>query len=380
MDNRSNNNLYNNKNVAVKHKNSMAYNEGNRPYEGFEDVPIRFQSFTMLILIGYFGIKIFLGAFKLYPKKYYQREVIVDTNQLCGLKHNNTQKELVMSYFVPGIWNNEIYDLIVTLVMGGIIYIFTDMGKRRLFGKLGGVDLIFVLGYIIGLNAPAVRSMGESDLGQESDYNKGMKYALIIVLVFTVILMIMFSAKGASAVGNSLFHSGSGGYILYIIMIVLLVIGLIYTRKRSSSDSTIIYQSTVDDNQCKQKPIIGGVRSGGETVHLSMTFIAWLLCLIFVNDPQENYMRVIFYFMNGIALGIFVSGMSFYGCQYLLQKIPSDTCFNRDNCKNKGIDITQEIKDPNKDNVSTVKWLLGGICCVVIALLIYLYYGNVIHF
>jgi len=378
--NKSNNyNIYDNKNTGIQHRNTLAYREGNAPIEGFEEIPYRFQSYTMLVLLGYFGIKIFLGAFKKYPQKYYQKNIVINTNKLCGLEGDDQQENIVMNYFVPGIWNNEIYDLIVTIILGGVTYIFTDMGRRRVFGKLGGINLAFLFGYLLGLNTVAIKPMFEDDMSENSSYKKGVNFVLTVLLIFIVVFMIMLSAKGAISLGGSIFHKGPGAYILYIIMIIVVVVGLIYTRKQSEDNDTIIYESTdVSGDQCKTKKY-GGVQTSGETVNLSMTFIAWLITLIFVYDPHENYLRIIFYFINGLSLGTFVAGMSFYGCEFLLQRIPTKSCIGADDCKSKNI-VISEHQDSIKNDSNIVKWLLGGLCCIVIALLIYLYYGNVIHF
>ena len=64
-----------NLNNNVDNKNSLFHKEKNKVSSINKD--LSFRSFIILILLGYFGIKIFFGAFKKYPDKFYQQKFLL---------------------------------------------------------------------------------------------------------------------------------------------------------------------------------------------------------------------------------------------------------------------------------------------------------------
>jgi putative Mn2+ efflux pump MntP len=83
------------------------------------------QKFIAIIIIGYFGIKVIYGSFfGFYPKKYYYRDIEINTNE-SSEEQNSLTKNIALNAYVPGLWNNEMSDIVSVLVMAFIIFIMT---------------------------------------------------------------------------------------------------------------------------------------------------------------------------------------------------------------------------------------------------------------
>ena len=90
------------------------------------DVLYKFQYLLGIVLIGYFGIKIYLGSFNKFPNKFYEKNLVINSSDICNINNSDSVEEevtnksvqdnLVMNYFIPGLINNEINDIIITLV------------------------------------------------------------------------------------------------------------------------------------------------------------------------------------------------------------------------------------------------------------------------
>ena len=87
------------------------------------------QTFYAILILGYFGIKIVYGAFfNFYPDKYYNRNIQITSND----ENNSTAENITLNAYIPGIWNNEMSDFITMLVIGIVIYIFTNVSGKKI--------------------------------------------------------------------------------------------------------------------------------------------------------------------------------------------------------------------------------------------------------
>jgi uncharacterized membrane protein len=362
----------NNDDKLNKRNMENKYKKFNTTINEFSSSPTsKFQYYIMLVLFGYFGIKIFMGSFGKYPHKFYEKKMIINTNEICKLQieEENIQKKIVMDYFIPGIVNNEIYDIVITLILTSVIFLFTDIGKRKGFGEFGEFDFIFIIGYIIGLNSLFYKSFFEED-----NNITPVNYFYLIIFILIMSFMVVLSAWGAISSNGLSIQGGLGGYILYIIILVILIIGSIITRKKIKQNNTLIY-TTNDPAKCNSVDY-GGYQTSGEYIKMSMTFMACILLLLFVYDPPITGLKYIYYLINGVILGIFISGMSFYGFEYFLTKKPDLYCNGEEDCKNKNIQINKKINNKNSDEVDVIKWLLGSISIIVLFIIIYLFYNK----
>lgn len=334
----------------------------------------KIQYFLMLVLTGYFGIKIFLGSFNKYPDKFYQKKMVINTNAICNLdveeEGGNIQEKLAMNYFIPGIVNNEIYDIIITIILSCLVFIITGMNNRKDFGVMSPMDFLFLVGFMLGLNAPLYKNFFESD--NNSPFSN---YVFLISFLIVIFFMIVISALGAFHNNGFSANKGLSGYILYLIVLFILIIGLIMNKKNIKTYNTTVY-TTNSETSCNSVQY-GGFQTSGEYVKLSMTFISLMLLFIFVYDPPQNGIKTVYYLINGLIFGIFISGMSFYGFEYFLNKKPEDSCIGSEQCNKKNIEIGQKvISYKDTDSLYILKWLLGIISVVLILVIIYLFHNK----
>ena len=378
--NNNDNDFFKNNNSNNKLNNKNNNNKNNLIMTKNSDVLYKFQYLLSIVLVGYFGIKIYLGSFNKYPNKFYEKNLVINSSDICNINNSDSVEEevtnksvqdnLVMNYFIPGLINNEINDIIITVSLISIVFVLTGMYNRKSFAFISITNMIFLFGYFIGLNAPLYHSFFE-----ESNNESFVNYTYLIVFILLISFMALFSAYGAFHNKKFSMNNGLGGYIIYLIIIFLLIIGLIVNRKKIKTSNTIIY--TTDCATKCNTTSNGAYQTSGEYVNVSMTFLSFILLFIFVHDPPNGGMNSLYYFINGIFLGVFVSGMSFYGFEYFLNKKPDNYCNNTQDCNNKNIKIGSQVLSYNDSNqLTVVKWLLGIVSVIVLIVVIYLFYNK----
>jgi hypothetical protein len=291
-------------------------------------------------------------------------------NGSITIKHENE----VLNYFIPGLINNEIYDIVITIILISVLFVISGMYKRNSFGINGLTNFIFIFGYLIGLNAPLYKSFFEED-----NNSLFVNYTYLILFILLMGFMCLFSALGSFNYNNLSLNGGLSGYIIYLIIFSLLIIGLIFTKKKIKTSNAYYYMNNTlynSNNNCNNKTV-GGYQSSGEYIKLSMTFLSYILLFIFVYDPINKEINMLYYFVNGLLFGIFISGMSFYGFEYFLNKKPDIYCNNEEDCKLKNIKIGNNVNSYNDSNqLNIIKWLIGIISIIILIIIIYLFYNK----
>ena len=102
------------------------------------------------VIIGYFGCKIFMGFYKIYSVKQ------------------------------P---DQEIQDFNSVIVLSLLTYIFTGMNARQVLGGKSKSNILFFVGYIVGLNYPAIKYRMDK-MKFEGDGNPDMYKGLAIFFYF----------------------------------------------------------------------------------------------------------------------------------------------------------------------------------------------------
>jgi len=89
------------------------------------------EVFISLIILGYFGVKIIYGLFfNFHPLKYYYQNIEFTTNQD---KQNSSESEnVILNAYMPGMWNTEITDFVVTMILSLIVYIYTYSANKTM--------------------------------------------------------------------------------------------------------------------------------------------------------------------------------------------------------------------------------------------------------
>jgi len=300
------------------------------------------------VIMGYFGSKIFMGFYKVYSNKPSDR---------------------------------EIGDFTTFTILSFLSYVFTGMNDRNVLGSGMKANVAFYFGYLIGLNYPAIRySVDGLKTDNDSKTYNALSVFFYTVVVTMVITMLFFGARSARDAQN--YSTGGvsfGGYVLFIIMIVLLVWGIIYTRKTSH-----VYTKSQKTEKNETKYLT--VKTESSTPRLDAVAFSWLLTLIFMYDAQEFSVNMFISVIHGAVLGIFVSGFSMYGMNYILLDNPEIECDqeSKTDCINKGLHIDKQTiadkyktrKDAIKSSITSLRWLSGVVITILILVIIMFFFSR----
>lgn len=299
------------------------------PGGGGIDNLYKLQSFLALIILGYFGIKIiFASIFNFYPDKYYYRTTEIETTA-----DSTTTQKIALSAFMPGIWNNEMTDFVIMIILCSIVYVFTQSAPRNMFERGGKVSTPLIIGYLIGLTFPIFyQTFKNKCTTTSSDGNISSSCARHNT---TMIIMSLILIMGVCVINSKFSMENEGNYFIYLVGIILMIIGLYYTRKMRRTYSNVTYYKN-KDSQCISSES-GYLYSEGDQLLITPAFAAWVILFFFTIEPTNDKVRYLIYLVYGILLGILVSSMSYYGIDYFLVKVPEKKCMTADECKNKSM-------------------------------------------
>jgi hypothetical protein len=294
------------------------------------------QMFFSIIIIGYFGIKIIYGLFfNFYPYKYYQKNVQIISND----ENNSNSENVIMNAFVPGLWNNEMTDFITMIVLGFIIYVFTNVSNKSIISQYGNLNMSFILGYVIGLGYPPIY-INTKDYIDKIAFIKYFMYIFLIGFIFCVFVLNYSSA-------NKISSEHKNNYIVYILSFILLIFGLFLTKKTSKNYSIVSYFNSSNDNCTFSKN--GIIQTSGEQLKITIPFISLILILFFSYEPEQITIKSSYIFLYGLLLGIIVSGTSYFGIEYFLYKTPEKECNSANEC------IIKELPIPVNNTYNTLE-------------------------
>ena len=347
------------------------------------------EVFFSLIILGYFGVKVVYGTFfQFYPQKYYYRNLEINsTSSSSSEDSKNKDKEntnqLVLNAYMPGMWNSEITDFVVAIILSLIIFIYTSMPNRSMISEEGNLNPALLFGYILGCGYPPIKHNLEPLINRASSSSLGQNIfncfgiLLFIFLVTFIIIANYFSMNNES---NSYV-----GYLTYVCAIILLIFGLYFGRKVSATTTQITYNMSQGSNCSKADQKY--VKSSGERLKISTTFVVFILLMLFSFSPTNPAFNYGYTFIYGILLGIFISGISYYGIEYFLVKQPEKTCNSYAQCENTDADIATSTDNENINNLieekrydsnsfSVIKLML---VISLLLILVYLGYKYIYH-
>ena len=221
---------------------------------------INYQKFVGVVVFGYFAIKIYYSL--LFGDIY------------CKTKGSR----------------EEMVDLATTTVLATIIYIFTNLDI------VVSNSFVFYIGFLVGTQVIFVKqSLFDSDnFKKKILFDNNISYNDVISTIVFVVYSMIFAyfyifANMDSTIVNPL---------LIIISVISLSIGLLITRKKYNKDLTF--------DQPFQK------------YNFNIGFFSFMFALLFVHSTSEN---IIVSFFQSMLIGSFVSYFSYYGPEYLFEKI-----------------------------------------------------------
>ena len=128
--------------------------------------------YLSIIILSYFLIKTIFSSFGIYPDKFYNRNFTLNSNSKNNM--NN-----VINSFVPGVWNSEMNDLIITLILVLIIFFFKSNSN---FPMNKGSLLNFSL-WVPFFIALIIEPMRVYTLSRDEDNYKIFLFIELIVIV-----------------------------------------------------------------------------------------------------------------------------------------------------------------------------------------------------
>ena len=129
---------------------------------------------------------------------------------------------------------------------------------------------------------------------------------------------------------NSIDSAHKISYTVYVIVFVLLFFGLILSKKDSKNYNSVTYFYN-NGTQCTFAKN-GVFQSSGDIINITLPFLVFIILLLFSYEPSEISMKNIYIFIYGLLLGILVSGISYFGIEYFLQKVPEKECTDLNEC------------------------------------------------
>ncbi len=342
------------------------------------------EVFFSMIILGYFGVQVLYGYFfKFYPFKYYNRNLEINFNsEPSGSVNNNRHnaKKIILNAYMPGIWNNEITDFVVTIILSLIIFVFTNVPNRSMISEEGNLNPALLFGFLIGLGFPPIFHNIKPLTKIDPSNNLGRSVFNCLSILIVVVLITTILISNYRAVNNN--NNSQTSYLTYVAVIILLLFGLFISRKKESSINNVTYYNSTESN-CKTKNE-NYIKSSGQLVNITPTFVVFILLLLFSYNPQDISWKYGYIFIYGILLGIFVSGISYYGIEYFLVKVPIRNCDTLSECeKNINTDGTEKQKEDaaeklkyNMNTNTIIKLTLVLALIFILSYLIYNYSKN----
>lgn len=333
------------------------------------DVNNKLYNFISVIILGYFGCKILLGFFKIYP--------------------NNTSEK-------------ELYNFITTIIFSLLIFLYTNQYNREIFGNQFTTNYLFFIGYIIGLNLPSIIPNIANEEHNNTKTYKSITYSLIIFIILIISLLIYTGITNklndSMTIQPSIYN-----FILKIIIILIIIWGLIFTSKKSiiydgdynNPPSELGKRIIINCPDNKKRECYSGLKdckdyseiycdkindiykkkSKGFTPNISLSIIFWILSLLFIYDSKSININKILLFLNGLVIGSFVSINSFYGISYILIDENEDYCTSYNECINKNYISNNKVKNIKNifNNLNTLWWFISIIILILLLLIIAFY-------
>jgi len=366
------------------------------------------KNYISVLIVGYFGVKILYGIFNNYTKKPMRDEMI---------------------------------DFSVMIVMGYILYILTNMENRNVISNLENINWIFVLGYIVGLNIPFIYQQIKKDnniinnkpiqyifysvfviiillmlflsVKNSSNYSNPVFYILYLIVIAILIAGIIITRKKPRFFETTKFDKNLQNNISMLTKhfdnneLIAMIDNSEFREEAKKShdlnDDKYIINFMKNNSQFKNiyniyynlpksaqydvinnlislyKPVLqkGYLNERGTYITFGFAMIGWILSLLFIYDSEQNIIHNAMSIFNGLTIGIFVSGVSFYGFEYILKDQNELKCFGEDECRRNDMVLKNKEYENIAAGLSTVKWsLVFTIIILMLAIILFFVINN----
>lgn len=339
-----------NRNMNRKNVISFGGNDSeNILYESLKIQNAQLQTYFAIIILGYFGVKIVYGLFfNYYPEKYYHKNIYVTTNEEPDPDNPNSSltNDIILNAFVPGLWNSEIIDFVTLIIFTYIVYVFTNVSNKSYINRYGNINITFIIGYILGLGFPPIYTNYIKLYTQQVNASPVFQYIYLIFCAAFIIFVISMNYISL----NKMEKVHKINYTIYILVLALVIFGLLISKKNIKNYSSVT-QFQASDEKCAFSKN-GVYQTSGDNIKFTAPFMVFIILLLFSYEPKELSMKMLYVFVYGLLLGVFVSSVSYFGIEYFLEKSPIKECSDIKECKYK--DMPFPLAPPPEEETPTM--------------------------
>ncbi len=291
------------------------------------DIGKRLQTFIVMVISGYFGVKIIYQLFfKFYPDKYYYRNVEIPADPTLTEEEFNEDgssprsRSLTINAYVPGMWNTEITDFVTCLVMSFVAFIFCSGVMTSVIKENGTIHSAALFGYILGLGYPVLyENMGK--MYEKTTSVEAIRYIYLFIVLGNVALIVALNYSSGVATKQQ-----KTNYFVYFLIIVLFFYGVFIAKNENETNVTAKYFYNKGE-RCTFKED-GKIIVSKQSINATMPFVIWIMLFLFTYEPADMEYKFLYLFLFGVLLGVFVSSISYFGIQYMLSNKPEKVCVN----------------------------------------------------
>lgn len=336
----------NNRKKSYKRINNTEINnaDGYSSYNSneYKTVNDNMTYYISLVLLIYFGSKIFYGINGLTPKQ-------------------------------P--LNNELTNFITMIILSQILFYLNNFDGRNIF-SINMNNSIFYFGLLLGTIIPYYyhyktdNSVYEKNTENESSGYIKFLYLLFILFIFSLNIL------------NSFEIGVTNNYFIRIIVISIILYG-IYSLTQSSKVRKVYKDKNVMDkelSEMEKKQLMDEMKKdeeyekgGGSQIKFDLGLSLWLLLLLFPYSSPNPLINEFFKFVTGILLSGFITDVALYGVCYPIINDETVKCKNSEDCRTKGIEISENVSHNISENITRIKYL--GIITFIIILFVIIYLG-----
>ena len=159
------------------------------------------KTFIGMGLVVYLLLKAIFSPFSIYPKKYYNQTITINSN-------SDSNQDQIVNAYVPGIWNNEMTDIVTFIVL--IIVIFLLKSKNNLVVYSNKINYYLIIAIAVACIYPPLKQNFSDDPSSMNLFEK-ILIALLLIIGFWF---------------NFIISPNKIYYIIYLGLIIVIFTGL----------------------------------------------------------------------------------------------------------------------------------------------------------
>lgn len=233
-------------------------------------------------------------------------------------------------------YREEIHDLVMLISLGGILFAYNNYQTK--------INPMFYIGFIPGLFGAFVYSKLEFYKG----HDKKIWNNIVMVMFILAGVAVLFSLYTSFENGRAL------GHLMYIISVLVMVAMIIHTKQ--SEDNTVLSKTPLN---------------------FGLTNVAFILLLMIQYAGNDvNVFTLISNIIQGFIMGVFVSGMAYFGIEYIVKDdeakiVTTDKSGDDNNTPSNKIPADYYIRQRQiLEDIQSMKWTTSFIISIIILIVV----------